>query len=120
MQDLGRNITQIDKVDLLSVIMEKKNDYWRLGQICCTYLDSEKIYEISYSFCKDLEVAHYRLVVAKDEGVPSISRVYRAAILYENEMRELFGLKVEHMKVDYQNKLYRIEEETPFVPKEEN
>ena len=112
MQDLGRNITQIDKVDLLSVIMENKNAYWRLG--------SEKVYEISQSFCKDLEVAHYRLVVAKDEGVPSISRVYRAAILYENEMRELFGLNVEHMKVDYQNKLYRIEAETPFVPKEEN
>ena len=51
--------------------------------------------------------------------VPSISRVYKSAIFYENEMRELFGLKVEYMKVDMQGTLYRLDEETPFVKKED-
>ena len=114
MQDMGNNIYKIAKEDLLSVIMEKKNDLWRIVQICCSYVDG--IYEVSYSFAKDLEIVHYRLDVPKGTGVPSISRVYKSAILYENEMRELFGLDVEHIKVDYHNTLYRIDKETPFVP----
>ncbi len=117
MEDLGNNIVKIEKVELLPVIMEKKNDYWRLAQICCLYKDGN--YEVSYSFAKDYELVNYRLVVDKEEMVPSISRVYKAAILYENEMRELFGLKVEYIKVDYHNKLYRIDEETPFLAKED-
>ena len=117
MEDLGSNIVKIELVELLPIIMEKKNDYWRLAQICCTF--REGIYEVSYSFAKDYQLVNYRLVVDKDEMVPSISRVYKAAILYEKEMRELFGLKVEHMKVDYHGKLYRINEETPFIAKEE-
>ncbi len=119
MEDLGQNITKIEKVDLLNVIMEKKNDEWRLAQICCAFVNHSE-YEVSYSFAKDYEIEHYRLVVAKDEWVPSISRVYRAAIFYENEMRELFGLDVEFMKVDYHDKLYRINEKIPFMKEEES
>ena len=116
MEDLGNNIYKIEKVDLLSVANEKKNDDWRLGQICCCFLEADQIYEVSYSFCKELEVNHYRLVVGREEEVPSISRVYRSAQFYENEMKELFGLNIVAMKVDMQNKLYRIDAETPFVP----
>lgn len=117
MEEIGKNIIKIEKVDLLPVIMEKKNDYWRLAQICCVHL--EGCYEVSYSFAKDFQFVNYRLVVEEQEEVPSISRVYKAAIFYENEMRELFGLKVEHMKVDMHDKLYRIEAETPFLVKED-
>lgn len=113
MEDLGNNILKIEKQDLLNVIMEKKNDMWRLAQICCTLVGDE--YEVSYSFASGYDIQHYRLVVGRDEFVPSISRVYKSAIFYENEMRELFGLDVEHIKVDYHNKLYRIEAETPFA-----
>lgn len=116
MQVIGNDIIEIEKVDLLSVIMEKKNDSWRLAQICCAFVDGK--YEVSYSFAFSYEFVSYRLVVDKDEPVPSISRVYKSAIFYENEMKELFGLNVEHLKVDYDNKLYRINTETPFVPEE--
>ena len=37
MEDLGSNIVKIELVELLPIIMEKKNDYWRLAQICCTF-----------------------------------------------------------------------------------
>lgn len=117
MKDLGRNIVRIELVELLPIIMEKKNDLWRLAQICCAFC--EERYEVSYSFAKDYDLVNYRLIIGKDETVPSISRVYQAAIFYENEMRELFGLKVEHMKVDFRDKLYRISEETPFLEKED-
>ena len=112
-EDLGHHITKIDKEDLLFVIMKKKNDNWRLGQICCSLVND--IYEVSYSFCKDYELEHYRLEIPRDEGVPSISRVYKSAIFYENEMRELFGLKVAYIKEDMHNTLYRIDAVTPFA-----
>ncbi len=116
MEDIGNNVIKIEQVELLPVIMEKKNDDWRLAQICCAFRDGH--YEVSYSFAKGYELTNYRLIVGKDETVASISRVYKSAILYENEMRELFGLGVEHIKVDYHDKLYRIDAETPFMEKE--
>ncbi|MEE1305369.1 MAG: NADH-quinone oxidoreductase subunit C [Agathobacter sp.] len=117
MEEIKKDIYLIREVELLPVIMEKKNDMWRLVQICCAFVEDK--YEITYSFAKGYEISNYRLVVDKDERVASISRVYKSAIFYENEMRELFGLKVEHIKVDMHNKLYRIDAETPFVAKKE-
>ncbi len=117
MEDLGKNITKIEMDELLPVVMEKKNDEWRIGQICCVFVDGK--YEVTYSFCDNYDLKHYRLIVDKDEPVPSISRIYRSAHFYENEMAELFGLNVEFMKVDLNDKLYQIKVESPFVPKEE-
>lgn len=116
MQDLGNNITQIEIADLLSVANEKKNDNWRLAQICCCLVEDK--YEVSYSFADGYELQHYRLVVDKADHVPSISRIYRSAHFYENEMDELFGLEIDFMKIDTEDKLYRINEVAPFVPKE--
>ncbi len=117
MEEIQKDIYKIEKVELLPVIMEKKNDSWRLVQICCAFADGH--YEVTYSFATGYKISNYRLIVEKEESVPSISRVYKAATLYENEMRELFGLKVEFMKVDYHNKLYRIDAETPFMKEED-
>ena len=117
MVELQKDIYKIEQVELFPIIMEKKNDMWRLVQICCAFVDGS--YEVTYSFGKEYAIINYRLIVGKDEMVPSISRVYKSAIFYENEMRELFGLNVEHMKVDMNGTLYRIDEETPFLKKED-
>ena len=117
MQELKKDLYLIEQVELLPVIMEKKNDMWRLAQMCCAFAEGR--YEVTYSFASGYEIANYRLIVGKEETVPSISRVYKSAIFYENEMRELFGLNVEYMKVDLHNRLYRIEETTPFLKEED-
>ena len=120
MEKMNDYLFKIEKVELLSVIMEKKNALWRLCQICCSYPALEKHFEITYSFANGYELANYRLIAERNEGVPSISRVYKSAINYENEMHELWGLNVENIKVDLHDKLYRIDVETPFLEKEEN
>lgn len=117
MEDLGKNIFKYDKVEFLPAVMEKKNDGYRLGQACCAFADD--IFHVSYSFCKGQELVHFRLEAAKDECVPSISHIYSCAVFYENEMAELFGLNIEQMETDYKNKLYRINETTPFMEKED-
>ncbi|MBE5919404.1 MAG: NADH-quinone oxidoreductase subunit C [Pseudobutyrivibrio ruminis] len=119
MQEIKKDLYLIDKAELLQVIMEKKNALWRLCQICCSFPKAENHYEVTYSFANGYDFANYRLIVEKDEEVPSISRVYKSAIYYENEMHELWGLNVDNIKVDLHDKLYRIDVETPFMEKED-
>ena len=78
-------------------------------------------YELSYSFADDVtyQLTTLRVVIDVDAKVPSITEIVPQAIFYENEMKELFGVNIEMIALDYKNKLYRIEEEAPFGPKKE-
>ncbi|MCR5792150.1 MAG: NADH-quinone oxidoreductase subunit C [Lachnospiraceae bacterium] len=112
MENIGGNKIEMTIADLLPKTIAKKEDGWRLSQICSTSLDGK--YELSYSFAKDMEYDIFRLVIDHDDVVPSITSVYSAAFLIENELKELFGVKIERIGIDFDNKLYRINEETPF------
>ena len=115
MQEIKDKLYLIEKAELLQIIMEKKNKLWRLCQICCCFPKNEQHYEITYSFANGYDIENFRLIVEKDELVPSISRVYNSAVFYENEMHELWGLNVDNIKVDMHDKLYRIDTVTPAV-----
>ena len=67
----------------------------------CNDLDSEL--EVTYFFSSNrgTEMKGLRLTVAKDQEVPSISGATLAAVLIENELQELFGLKVKGIAIDY-------------------
>ncbi len=110
-------LVEITPDQLLGEVMALKNKGARLSQICCAY-SNEKI-ELSYSFANDdtNEYINLRLVIDKETEVCSITEFYPYAFLYENEMKELFGVNIQMINVDFQNKLYRINEEAPFVKK---
>lgn len=119
MADKGSVVETIAIGELLPKVIEKKVALWRLVQICSVYLKDSDTYELSYSFTnEDYEFITYRLVIRSDVEIPSITQIYRAAFLYENEMSELFGVKIKIIAKDYHDKLYRINEETPFKNKE--
>ena len=117
MQEIKKDMYLIDKAELLQVIMEKKNALWRLCQICCSFPKAENHYEVTYSFANGYDFANYRLIVEKDEDVPSISRVYKSTIYYENEMHDLFGIKFLHNALDYNGNFFVTAEPTPWNPK---
>ena len=79
---------------------------------------SEKI-ELSYSFADDNtnEYINLRIVMDKNDEVCSITEFYPYAFLYENEMKELFGVNIHMINLDYNQKLYRLKDETPFINK---
>jgi NADH:ubiquinone oxidoreductase subunit C len=108
-------LIEIEPDSLLAHVMTLKNQGRRLSQICCAY-SNEKI-ELSYSFADDdtNEYINLRLVIEKDTEVCSITEFYPYAFLYENEMKELFGVNIQMINLDYNNKLYRINEEAPFL-----
>jgi ech hydrogenase subunit D len=59
---------------------------------------------------------HFKLSIAKGVPVPSITPVYYAAFLVENEIQDLFGIAFEGLALDYERTLYLDEEvrATPF------
>lgn len=116
---MNRNtIREIALSDLLENTMVMKSQGRRLSQACAAFRSGK--YELSYSFAEDdgYNYETLRVIVGLDEEVPSLSEFYPYADFYENEMRELFGVKIEMMKHDYKDKFYRISAVTPFLPED--
>ena len=110
-------IIEIAPDELLGNAVAMKKNGLRLSQICCAYAN-EKI-ELSYSFADDntYDYIILRIVIDKETEVCSITELYPYAFLYENEMKELFGVNVMMMNMDYNSKLYRLHDEKPFINK---
>ncbi len=113
------NIIQIPVELILDKTMEKKKAGMRLSQACAAFVDGK--FELSYSFADDTTYQYdtLRIVIDPDTPVSSITEIVPQAVFYENEMKELFGVNIQMLSIDYNNKLYRIEEETPLGPKKQ-
>ena len=105
--------------DLLLRAMELKKAGYRFSQAHAAYVEEK--YELSYSFSdyETYQQHNLRVVVEPGTKVPSITEIIPAAVFYENEMKELFGVNIELISTDLKNKLYRIKETAPLGPKEE-
>ncbi len=113
--DAKNEIVPIDMSEFLAQVIKLKLDQWRMVQICA--VRTEDGYELSYSFAKDYDMETLRLCVAEEQHVASITQLYPCAFIQENEMAELFGVKVDSLRPDYLDKLYRIDQKTPFKEK---
>lgn len=91
-----------------------KAEGYRFVTMTCVKLD-ETMVDILYHFDKDLEPKHLRLTVSRDTPVPSISTVYFAAFLVENEIQDLFGLRFQQLAINYDRTLY-LDEEVKVTP----
>ena len=119
----GKNeIIAIEPGELSVKAMEMKSKGLRLSQACAAWLRKDEKLELSYSFVDDDNYDMFNVSLdndKRDTEIASISDIFPYAAFYENEMRELFGANIKVINLDFHNKLYRIEEETPFVPKKE-
>ena len=112
---MRETITPVTRETLVGEAAKLKIEGYRLVTLSCTEIDTDTL-DLLYHFDKDLALTHLRLAVAKTESVPSLSPVYCAALLIENELQDLFGLRFQGLVVDYQGTLYLEEEalKTPF------
>ena len=102
--------------DLLPLkAVKAKHNHARLVQICS--VNTATGYDLLYSFAEGYNFVNYKVAIKENEAVPSISDIYPSAALYENEIRELFGVNVQYINLDYHEKLYNIDKETPFKTK---
>ncbi|MDP4120022.1 MAG: NADH-quinone oxidoreductase subunit C [Bacillota bacterium] len=100
-----QNFKIIGKDDLLSVATQMKYDHYRLAQISCTKKDK---LDLVYSFVKDYDLENIRIELEFDEEIESISGIYSYAFLYENEIKELFGVKIMRISLDFNGTFYKI------------
>jgi ech hydrogenase subunit D len=100
---------------ILGEAAKAKAEGYRLVTLTCVELDATSV-DLLYHFDRDFELKHLRLTVAKEALLQSISPVYFAAFLVENEIQDLFGLRFQGLVVDYGRTLYFDEEvrEAPF------
>ena len=111
----------MDRDTFLARVSGYQRDGWRLAIINTTsILPSEGAeggaFDISWSFAQGTELEHVRERILPGEEVPSISGLFSPAFLYENEMRELFGVNVTGITVDLQGQLYQTSNRVPFSP----
>ncbi len=104
-------IKEITAGDLLTEALTLKNEGYRLVAITCT---NKEGLELSYSFDKEYELLTLRFITDDESEVSSISIIYPYSFLYENEIKELFGVKIKNINLDFNNTLYKIPVQTPF------
>jgi ech hydrogenase subunit D len=99
---------------LLEKVRAKKAQDCRLVQISATHLPGQ--IELTYSFDLNSQLSNLRLLLAGEAPhLPSISSIYLCAVLYENEIHDLFGVQVEGMAIDFKGKFYRTAIKYPFA-----
>jgi ech hydrogenase subunit D len=89
-------------------------DGYRLVQMMGT--QREKSIEIFVSFDKAYDLHNLRLQVPRDDlSLPSITGFSLGAFAYENELQDLFGIKVTDLAIDYQGKFLRAKVAHPLA-----
>jgi ech hydrogenase subunit D len=113
----------MDAAALIDRVVAYRYGGWRLALINVTTVlatadgSSGDGYDVSWSFARGGELEHLREHLAPGETLPSLTQLYPAAFLYENELRELFGIEVIGLGVDLRGQLYRTAARVPFSAK---
>lgn len=103
-------------LDEIRPIAQKMLDEgWRFVTVSAVDLKDDNM-EILYHYDKDLVMKHYRAKFLRGTPVPSISDIFFAALLVENENRDLFGLDYEGLILDFNKTLYLDDAETINAP----
>ena len=112
-----QSIVEISVERLLPEVDALRSAGWRIVQILC--VSSAGGNELSYSFGSGLEMRSLRIRLpaeapAAESKVPSITALYPAAFLYENEIRDLFGVSIERIAGDWDGKVFDVAGDRPF------
>lgn len=94
------NISDLPLDMLLGEVQKLQYDDYRFVTATCVD-NNDGTSDIIYHFDKDLQLRNYRVKVSRDVEIPSISKIYFCAILVENEIKELFGLNITNIAIDY-------------------
>jgi len=91
-----------------------KGENWRFIQTHAVNTDDG--IDLYYSFMKNGLARNYRVKgVKKGTPVPSITDLFLAAFVFENEARELFGVDMRDIAIDFHGGLYAPAEQEPMT-----
>ena len=101
-----QKLISIEVADLMMKAQQMCSEKYRLVQIGCTKCPDSL--QVNYSFDRDYNFVNLQISLPLDGAlIPSISSIYWAALLYENEMQDLYGVTVKDIVLDYKGTFYR-------------
>ena len=99
---------------LADKVKAKHEQKCRLVQISATQLPGA--IELTYSFDLDSQLTNLRLSLPGEAPhLPSVSSIYLCAVLYENEIHDLFGVQVDGLAIDFKGNFYKTSVKFPFA-----
>ena len=112
--DLIKRTEQIGKQDIYKTCSYLKKEGWRYVQILC--INREKFVDIIYTFMKDGELLDIHLNgVENNSTLPSITDLFLAAFVCENEICDLFGISFSNSRLAFSGKFYTISNKKPMT-----
>ena len=92
--------------NLIPECQKRYDEGLRLIGVTVVEIKAEDTFDVLYHFDRDLQETHLRLNVPREAPVPSISGVYFPALLYENEIKDQFGVNFQNILIDFGCTLY--------------
>jgi ech hydrogenase subunit D len=108
-----KDVTEVTREHLLSEVAARLPLGYRFVTMTC--IDLGDAHELIYHFDKDMALDHLRLRLPKGEAAPSISPVYAAAALAENEIQDFFNLTFSGLILDYEGR-FLLSANAPTAP----
>ena len=96
---------------LIDTCKERKNEGYRLAQLC-PKLERDDSITLIYTFVKESEMINYKVSGIKKgvTEVPSVTELFISAFVFENEAHDLFCVNVVGNLIDFQGKFYSFAE----------
>lgn len=107
-----QSFEEMDPDEIPETIGRLKDEGYRMVQICAVPAEGRN--DLVYSFDKDMELLNLKVSVPFDRSMESITSVYWAAFVYENEIHDLFGVEFTNSKLDYKGNFFCVSKETPW------
>lgn len=114
------NVFETVELDaLFETVSDFKQRDYRFVQICATTLEDSC--ELLYTFIAPdaVDGCLTGLTVNVPDGmpVPSITELYPAAFVFENETHDLFGVNIYGINLDFQGEFYKVSQKFPMNPR---
>ncbi len=99
--------------ELLNWVIAAKHDGWQFVQMLAARTDEGT--DLVYSLRRDDDIWNRTIVDVKPEDeIPSITDVFLAAFVFENEAHDLFGVTIKNIAIDFGGKFYDVAVEVPM------
>lgn len=99
------NIISVAPEALLDEVAKIKFAGYKLVTLSCVELDASLI-DILYHFDRESQLRHFRVSAPRNTEIPSISHIFPAAFLVENEIQDLFNISFSNLSIDFKRTLF--------------
>jgi ech hydrogenase subunit D len=95
------NMKEIAREQLLDEVQKYAEKKARLVTTVCNDLGDKLEATYYFNESPSMNMSALRILVNKNDVVPSISKIYLTAVLNENEMKEMFGMNLKDIAIDF-------------------